>query len=169
MMLSIVVACSENGVIGSDNSLPWHLPEDLRHFKALTMGKPLVMGRKTFDSIGRPLPGRTTLVVTRQRDWQREGVITCNSLESALATAQSLLTAEQQEVMVVGGEDIYRQCLPQVARIYLTKVAATVAGDAFFPAIRAQDWRTESEEKGYSTTANLHYSFMILGRRSQQV
>ena len=163
MMLSIIVACSENGVIGIDNRLPWRLPEDLRHFKALTMGKPLIMGRKTFDSIGRPLPGRFTLVVTRQPDWSQEGVITCASIDEALHRARDFLSPGQQEVMVAGGEEIYRQCLPLCRRIYLTRVAMTVAGDAHFPRI-GSEWREVESQAGVSESRGIHYTFVTLER-----
>jgi dihydrofolate reductase len=131
MTLALVVACSRNGVIGKDNALPWHLPEDLKHFKAVTMGKPMIMGRKTFDSIGRPLPGRTTLVVTR-------------------------------EIAVVGGEEIYRQCLPLADVIHLTEVDVVVEGDAFFPALDDTVWVERSRQPGYSEQADLRYCFICL-------
>lgn len=164
MQISIIVACSRNGVIGVDNSLPWRLPEDLRHFKDVTMGKPMIMGRKTFDSIGRALPGRTTLVVTRQRDWQREGVEVCSTLDAALARAEQYLTAEQREVMIVGGEQVYRQCLPLASRIYLTRIDADVDGDAFFPEFDQSQWRQLVREDGCSSTAGLKFSFVTLAR-----
>jgi len=164
MILSIIVACSRNWVIGANNSLPWRLPEDLRHFKDVTMGKPMIMGRKTFDSIGKALPGRITVVVTRQQGWQREGVLVCATIEEALISARACLTPEQQEIMVVGGEQIYRQCLPLVERIYLTRVDADVAGDAFFPAIDFDEWLSLVEQKGYSQAAGLGYSFLTLER-----
>jgi len=162
MILSIIVACGENGVIGVNNSLPWHLPEDLRHFKSLTMGKPLIMGRKTFDSIGRPLPGRVTIVVTRQEDWRREGVIVAGSLEEAIRRAEGCLSESQQEVMIAGGEDIYRQSLPLCQRIYLTKVEIAVDGDAFFPRLLCDDWFQVACDVGTSAAGDLHYSFITL-------
>jgi len=166
MKLALIVAMSRDRVIGRDNSLPWHLPEDLRHFKAVTMGKAMIMGRKTYDSIGRPLPGRTTLVVTRQPDWSAPGVTPCAGIDEALAAARALLpTLKQEEVMVVGGADIYRQCLPLAAKIYLTRVDVAVAGDVFFPELDAREWRVVAEEAGYSEQANLHYSFVTLVRK----
>lgn len=167
MMLSIIVACGENGVIGVNNRLPWRLPEDLQHFKRLTMGKPMIMGRKTFDSIGRPLPGRTTLVVTRDPGWHREGVVTCGSIDEAVVRAGDFLTEGQQEIMVVGGEEIYRQCLPKARRIYLTRVSVAVDGDAFFPHMDSSQWREVGVEKGYSASAGLRYIFVTLEKVMQ--
>nr|AIA18861.1 Dihydrofolate reductase [uncultured bacterium] len=136
MILSIVVAAAENGVIGRDNSLPWRLPDDLKRFKELTMGKPMIMGRKTFESIGRPLPGRTNIVVTRQGDLRFEGCIMVDSLDGALAAAGAA-----SEVMLVGGAQLYRDAMPRVDRIYLTRVHAAVAGDVFLPSLDAHEWR----------------------------
>lgn len=164
MTLALIVACSRNGVIGKDNGLPWHLPEDLKHFKAVTMGKPMIMGRKTYDSIGRPLPGRTTLVVTRQPDWAEDGVVVCHSVAEAIARAEALLPAEGGEIMVVGGEQIYRQCLPLADVVYLTEVAVEVEGDAFFPSLEEQIWRTRQVERGFSEKAGLQFAFLRLER-----
>ena len=169
MILSIIVAASRNNVIGRDNGLPWRLPEDLRHFKQLTMGKPLIMGRRTFDSIGRPLPGRTMLVVTRQPGWHRDGVIVCASPAEAIARAETLLQPGQEEVMVAGGEEIYRQCLPRVDRIYLTRVDVDVDGDARFPDIDGDQWRTVEDSGNYSEGAGLYYRFMTLEKKATSV
>ncbi len=166
MTLALIVACSRNGVIGKDNALPWHLPEDLKHFKAVTMGKPMIMGRKTFDSIGRPLPGRTTLVVTRQHDWQFDGVVVCHSVAEAIARAEALLSADNREIAVVGGEDIYRQCLPLADVIHLTEVDIVVEGDAFFPALDDAVWIERDRESGYSEKADLRYCFIRLEKSS---
>ncbi len=148
MTVSIIVACSRNNVIGRDNALPWHLSEDLRHFRQTTMGKPMIMGRKTFDAIGRPLPGRTTLVVTRQRDWRREGVVVCASLAQALAEARRHLAADSDEIIIAGGEEIYRQSLDLADQVYLTRVEMEVEGDAFFPELDGADWEKGEEEAG---------------------
>jgi dihydrofolate reductase len=165
MDISIIVACANNGVIGRENALPWYLPEDLKHFKGLTMGKPMIMGRKTFESIGRPLPGRTSLVVTRQHNWRSGGVIRCASVEEALQTAKTLLTGNQQEVMVIGGADIYRQVLPLATRIYQTVVDADVAGDAHFPALDLSQWQCEESVSGVSEKTGLAYRFVTLVRK----
>lgn len=165
MTVAIIVACSRNGVIGKDNTLPWYLPEDLKHFKAVTMGKPMIMGRKTFDSIGRPLPGRTTIVVTRQPNWTTEGVEVCSSLEDAFVRARECLTPENNEIMVVGGEEVYRQSLAQVDRVYFTEVDTEVEGDAYFPRLPEEEWAIFCREEHYSETAGLNYAFVVKGRK----
>jgi len=134
--VSLVVAMDEGGVIGREGRLPWRQPADLMHFKVLTMGKPMLMGRKTFDSIGRPLPGRTNIVLTRDVSWAREGAITVHSLDDALTHA-----GQAPELMVIGGADVYRLTLPRAHRIYLTRIHARVAGDAHFPAVDWSTWR----------------------------
>ena len=140
-MLSIIVAVADNAVMGSNNQLPWRLPDDLRHFKALSLGKPVVMGRKTFDSIGRPLPGRSNIVISRQPGLQIPGCRVVTSIEEALAAAQPA-----PETVIVGGAEIYRQVLPQVARIHLTRVHANVAGDVVFPELQQHQWREVATE-----------------------
>ena len=138
MRISIIVAVSKNGVIGRDNQLIWRLPNDLKQFKQLTMGHPMIMGRKTFDSIGKPLPGRTSIVVSRNPAWQSDGCATVNSLEAALEMARQTNT---DEVFVIGGAEIYRLALPFTHKIYLTQVHAEVAGDAFFEIPNPEDWQ----------------------------
>lgn len=133
--VSLIVAMAQNGVIGRDNSLPWRLPEDLKRFKAYTLGKPILMGRKTFESIGRPLPGRTSFVLTRDRAWSAPGVTVVHSVEEALAQA-----AGAAELVAIGGAEIYRLVLPFARRIYLTHVHADVAGDTYFPEFDATQW-----------------------------
>jgi len=139
MTLTLVVAMGANGVIGVDGGLPWRLPEDLAHFKQLTMGHPMVMGRTTFESIGRPLPGRTTIVLTRDSQWTAEGVEVASSLESALERARQL----DDEVFVVGGAQVYAQALEAglVDLLCVTRVAASPEGDTWFPAIDWEGWR----------------------------
>jgi dihydrofolate reductase len=134
-LISVIVAMAQNGVIGRDNSLPWRLPEDLKRFRACTLGKPILMGRKTFDSIGGPLPGRTNLVLTRDRGWSARGVIVVHSVEEALAQARS-----SAELVAVGGAQIYRLVLPFARRIYLTHVHADVPGDITFPEFDSTQW-----------------------------
>ena len=138
MRISIIVAVSKNGVIGRDNQLIWRLPNDLKQFKQLTMGHPMIMGRKTFESIGKPLPGRTSIVVSRNPAWQADGCATVNSLEAALGTARQ---TDTEEVFVIGGAEIYRLALPFTHKIYLTQVHAEVAGDAFFEIPNPEDWQ----------------------------
>ena len=136
MQLSLIVAAARNGVIGRNNALPWHLPEDLKYFKRVTMGKPILMGRKTFESIGRALPGRSNLVITRNGEWQAEGVQVVRSLEAALSLAEDIALIDGvDELMVIGGAQIYAEALPRSERIYLTEVDADVEGDAYLPAI----------------------------------
>jgi dihydrofolate reductase len=134
--IAIVVAMADNRVIGRDNRLPWHLPADLRHFKQVTVGKPVLMGRKTHESIGRPLPERTNIVVTRDRSYEAPGCIVVHSIESALKAA-----GDHEEVMVIGGTDFYWQLLPKADRIYLTLVHAEFEGDALFPELDECEWR----------------------------
>jgi dihydrofolate reductase len=140
---------SENRVIGRDNALPWHLPADFKRFKALTTGHTLIMGRKTFDSIGKALPGRRTIVLTRVRDWQKAGVDVVHDLETAIQSA-----ASDREVFVAGGADVYRQALPRADRIYLTVVHAEVRGDAQFPEIDPHEWNLAEEEHHPSDERN---------------
>lgn len=141
MTISVVAAVARNGVIGRDGDMPWHLPDDLRHFKALTLGGTLVMGRKTYDSIGRPLPGRTTVVVTRQPDWSVPGVTTAHSLEDALAAAPD------GDTFVVGGGEIYAMALPLADRLVITEVDQSPEGDAHFPAVDWSHWRETARER----------------------
>lgn len=167
MTLSIIVAAARNGVIGRNNTLPWHLPEDLRYFKRITMGKPVVMGRRTFESIGRPLPGRTNIVVTRQPDYAFEGLRVVSSLEQALALAEDIARADgADELMVIGGAEIYRAALPVAGRIYLTEVHADVEGDAFLPSIDWSVWREVSRQRFEADDQNPYpYSFVVYERK----
>jgi dihydrofolate reductase len=151
---------ADNGVIGRDNALPWRLPEDLRRFKALTMGKPILMGRRTFDSIGRPLPGRLNLVLTRAGDWSAAGVAVVHSVEEALARA-----GEVAELMVIGGAEVYRLALPHAQRIYLTRVRGRVEGDTCFPAPDPAQWREVASEDHAADERHSHaMTFVTLER-----
>ncbi|HEY7996790.1 MAG TPA: dihydrofolate reductase, partial [Steroidobacteraceae bacterium] len=134
-LVSLIVAMARNGVIGRDNALPWRLAEDLRRFKAATLGKPILMGRKTFESIGHPLPGRTNLVLTRNRSWTAPGAVVVHSVEAALA-----LAGDAAELVVIGGAEIFRLVMPFARRIYLTHVHAEVPGDTYFPAFDPTQW-----------------------------
>lgn len=166
MKLAIIVAAARNGVIGNNNQLPWHLPQDLKYFKAITLGKPVIMGRKTYESIGRPLPGRTNIVVTRSGDWQADGVVVVNSLEQALVEARKALansTASVSEAMIIGGAEIYRSALPLVERVYLTRVEIEPEGDAFFPALPDTDWQLTSAVAG-DEQASLAHQFLVYDR-----
>jgi len=165
MNIALIAARARNGVIGRENTLPWHLPEDLLHFKTVTMGKPMIMGRKTFESIGKPLPGRTTIVLTTSADWCHNGVVVCHSLPEAIAAAEACLQGEQAEIMVVGGEQIYRQCLPLASTLYLTEVDVKIDGDAYFPEIDEASWLKCEEASGISAKNGISYSFLKLKRR----
>ncbi len=163
MSLSLIVAVADNGVIGQRNGLPWRLPEDLKRFRTLTMGKPVIMGRKTFDSIGKPLPGRINIVITRQAGLSLPGCLVVDSLPAAIAAAGAV-----DEAMIIGGAEVYRQALPTAQRVYLTRVHAQVEGDACFPELNAQQWR-ELEREDYPADERhaYAYSFVILERQNQ--
>ena len=152
--LTLVVARADNGVIGRDGQLPWHLPEDLKRFRRLTLGKPVVMGRRTYDSIGKPLPGRRNIVLTRQLGWRADGVETAVTLDDALA-----LAADTPEVAIIGGATVYAEALPRADRIELTEVHAAPAGDTFFPPLDPARWREIARE------ADAQMSFVTLVRR----
>ncbi|MBU6951836.1 dihydrofolate reductase [Hahella sp. HN01] len=161
-VLSIVVARAENGAIGVENTLPWRLSNDLQYFKRVTMGKPIIMGRKTFDSIGRPLPGRTNIVVTRNKDWRHDGVSVAHSLEEAVSLAGR---EPVEEVMLIGGAELYRQGLAAAQRVYLTEVKTSVQGDAFFPELDPADWRETSRESHPSDEKNQYpHDFVVFER-----
>jgi len=160
MRVSLIAALAENRVIGRDNQLPWRISADLKHFKALTMGKPIVMGRKTWESIGRPLPGRKNIVVTRDTAYQAEGCQVVHSIEHALDAA-----GEADEVMIIGGAGLYRQTLGRADRLYLTQVKAEVEGDTWFPEIDPQQWHEVACESHPADENNEHdYDFVILER-----
>jgi dihydrofolate reductase len=166
LTVSLVVAVAENGVIGRDNALPWHLPDDLRHFKRLTLGKPVIMGRKTFLSIGRPLPGRHMIVMTRDPAWQAEGTTVVHSLAEALALAARDGGGAAVEAMVIGGADIFALALPLADRLYLTRVRGRPPGDTYFPAPDPADWVEVARAPGAPGPAGEHtHDYMILERR----
>lgn len=143
--LCIIAALAQNRVIGRDNQLPWHLPADLKHFKARTLGKPIIMGRKTWDSLGRPLPGRLNLVVSRQPGLQLEGAEVFTSLDAAIQRADAWAReANAEELMLIGGAQLYEQALPFAARLYLTRVELSPEGDAWFPDVSEADWHLSS-------------------------
>lgn len=166
MRLAIIVAQAENRVIGINNKLPWHLPEDLRYFKQVTMSKPIIMGRKTYESIGRPLPGRTNIVISRQEGYAPERVKVVSSLEEAIELAESICIIDgAEEAMVIGGAQIYEQALLRADRLYLTQVHASVEGDAWFPAFAMEEWREVGREDFTAMEPNPYdYSFIVLDR-----
>lgn len=160
MKLSIIVAVAENGVIGHNNQLIWHLPEDLKMFKRLTSGHPIIMGRKTFESIGKPLPNRTSIIITKNPEFQVEGCITVHSLEDAIEAANEI---EENEAFIIGGAEIYRLSLPFADKIYLTEVHHAFEGDTFFPAIDKDIWEEVNRIDHATDEKHLYkYSFVEL-------
>ena len=157
--VSIIVAMAKNRVIGASNALPWHLSADLKRFKALTMGHHIIMGRKTFESIGRTLPGRTSVVVTRNPDFHLDDAIVVNDIDAALAKC-----AGDTEAFVIGGERIFQSALPLADRIYLTEINKHFEGDVHFPAIDMHHWRSIERQVSRDETQNLDYVFDILER-----
>ena len=161
MRVSMVAAVARNGVIGSGNQLPWRLPDDLRRFKALTLGKPVIMGRRTFDSIGKPLPERTNVVLSRHNELRIAGCTLVDSLAGALS-----LFAAAPEVMVIGGAQIYEQCLAHADVLHLTRVDADVDGDARFPQLAPHEWQERIVERHAADARHAHaFSFCELTRR----
>jgi dihydrofolate reductase len=160
--LNLIYIRASNGVIGHKGTLPWHLPEDLKHFRAVTMSHPVIMGRKTWDSLPakfRPLPGRRNIVVTRQRDWTAPGAEVAHDMHAALA-----LVADVQEVFVIGGAEAYAQALPHAHRIYLTEIEQAFEGDTFMPPLDAS-WHETSRERHFSEANKFHYSFITLDKQ----
>lgn len=158
-MISLIVAHDHNHVIGYENGMPWHLPGDLQYFKEKTMGKPMIMGRKTFESIGRPLPGRRNIVVTRDANYRADGIETATSIEEALA-----LAGDVPEIMIIGGEQIFRLSMELTDRIYITKINHSFNGDTFFPAYEEEFVLVASQEpetapEGYT------FQYQIFERR----
>jgi len=159
-MISLVVAMARNRVIGQGGRMPWHLPADLRNFRKLTMGKPIVMGRKTFESIGKALPGRRNIVVTRQRNYQARDCHVVNSLERALTENRAC-----REVMIIGGAEIYSLALPRADRIYLTLIDCELEGDATFPELDQTQWQQKERIDHPADHENAYaFSFMVLDR-----
>lgn len=165
MRLSIIAAMARNHVIGKNGKMPWRLPAELQYFKRMTMGKPIVMGRKTFEAIGRVLPGRQNIVLTRERDYQHPGVDVVYSIDEAIGAA-----ADAQELMIIGGAQLYRQTLGRADRLYLTLIDAEIEGDTHFPEFNQDDWeavektaRPADEKNEYSLT------FLVLHRKTRSL
>jgi dihydrofolate reductase len=157
-VIKILVACDENRVIGKDNQLIWHLPADLKRFKSLTTGHVILMGRKTYESIGKPLPNRTTIVITRQVDFQAEGTITAHSVEEAILKAKSLT---REDIFIVGGAEIYSLSLALADQLLVTQLHDIFEGDAFFPEISADTWEIVDRERGVTDEKNpFQYSYI---------
>ncbi|HIJ38747.1 MAG TPA: dihydrofolate reductase [Rhodospirillaceae bacterium] len=159
MTLSMIVAVAANGVIGRDNALPWHLPEDLRYFKRITLGKPVLMGRKTFLSIGKPLPGRTNIVLSGDPAWKAEGVLVARTFDQALAQARD--HAGGGEIMVIGGARLFEAAQPDAGRIYLTQVHRAYEGDVTFHLSDPAHWQEISRD---DREGDPGYSFLVLER-----
>jgi dihydrofolate reductase len=158
--LTIIVAVDAQNGIGINNQLPWHLPEDLAHFKRTTSGHPIIMGRKTFDSIGRPLPNRRNIVVTRNAEWRREGVEAVTSLEAAAALVGDA------EAFIIGGAQIFIEALPQVSKLIVTEIAKTFDCDTFFPKIDAQKWQETARERYHSDPNDCDFSIVTYQRKN---
>jgi dihydrofolate reductase len=161
MEISLIAALDNNNLIGAGGEIPWHLPADLRYFKATTMGKPLLMGRKTYESIGKPLPGRHNIVLTRRPNYQAPRCTVVHSIPAALAAA-----GDADELMVIGGGAVYEALLPHADRLYLTYVDALFDGDTYFPPISPEVWQVVSEEAHPADAKNPYpYRFVVLERR----
>jgi dihydrofolate reductase len=162
MRLSLIAAVGKNGVIGAGGKLPWKLPADLVHFKQVTMGHPIIMGRKTFESIGRALPGRVNIVVTRQRDYAAPGCVIAASLDEAFERAK-----EADEVFIIGGAELFRAALPRAEKLYLTRIDRDFEGDTFFPKLDPALWREVSRREGAVDEQNPYpHTFIELERRT---
>lgn len=156
--VSLIVAIAQDRVIGVNNTLPWHLPEDLKRFRALTMGHHIIMGRKTYDSLGRLLPGRTTVIVTRNQDYQVEGALVAHSLADAIA-----LCKDDSEAFVIGGAELYKDALKLADKLYVTEINLEVAGDAFFPTFDETVWQ-ESARENHTSEQGLAFSYLLYER-----
>jgi dihydrofolate reductase len=157
--LSMIVAVAHDGVIGVNNTLPWHLPEDLKRFRALTMGHHIIMGRKTYDSLGRLLPGRTTVIVTRNENYKVEGALVAHSLEAAIALCEN-----DEEVFLIGGAELYQAGLKLAHKLYITEIELDVAGDAFFPKLVSTEWQ-ETEREAHTSEKGLKFSYVTYLRK----
>ena len=157
--ISLIVALAKNNVIGLNNTLPWHLPEDLKHFRALTTGHHIIMGRKTYESLGRLLPDRTTVIVTRNNDYQVDGALIAHSLEAAIALCQN-----DEEVFVIGGAELYQVGIKLANKLYITELELDVPGDAYFPAYDVAEWQ-ESSREAHTSAQGLLFSYITYIRK----
>ena len=163
MLISLIVAHSSNRVIGIDGQLPWHIPDDLKYFKAITMGKPIIMGRKTFDSIGKPLPGRLNIIITKNTDLTIEECVVVNNLDAAITEAKNYFKTQdtdQEEIFIIGGAQIFKQSMKFVNKIYITEVHADYAGDVFFDELSDNDWIEVSRDLHDSENDKIPFSFV---------
>ena len=160
--ISLVVAAATNNAIGKDGKLPWHLPNDMKHFKNITWGMPVVMGRKTFESLGKPLAGRKNIVITRHPQWKAEGVVVVKNIDNALFVAKE---TDAKEIMVIGGGEIYKTLFDKAKRIYLTRVEAEPEADTFFPVLNPKEWLLLSQKNHEADEKNAYnYSFQVWER-----
>ncbi|MBE65295.1 MAG: dihydrofolate reductase [Gammaproteobacteria bacterium] len=167
MTLAVICAMSKNRVIGKDNGLPWHLPGDLKHFKQTTLGSPIIMGRKTWESIGRPLPNRINIIVSRSGEIRTDGVKTLSSLADALELAEkSLMNVDSNEIFVIGGAELYKEAFPLAGRLYLTRVDSVIKGDTYLEGFEEADWVEVSRKHFDAANSEGHnYSICVLDRR----
>lgn len=162
MLISLIVAAATNNAIGKDGQLPWHLPNDMKHFKNVTWGMPVVMGRKTYESLGKALPGRKNIVISRQPGWKAEGAVVVKTMDDAMFVARE---TDAKEVMVIGGGEIYRQMFDRAQRIYMTRVEAEPEADTFFPVIDPAQWYLVSQKNHEADEKNAYnYSFQVWER-----
>jgi len=165
--VALIWAMSRNRVIGRNNSLPWHLPADMVHFKTLTMDHPVIMGRKTYESLGRPLPGRTNIVISRDPAFRCVGCLTVGTLEDSLRVARQHMPAGKSQIFVIGGQNIYTQMLPRADRLYITLIDAEIDGDAMFPELDLSDWSEISREEHPADGRNSYpFTFLTLERKT---
>ncbi len=157
--ISLIVALAKNNVIGLNNTLPWHLPEDLKHFRSLTTGHHIIMGRKTYESLGRLLPDRTTVIVTRNNDYQVDGALIAHSLDAAIALCQN-----DEEVFVIGGAELYQVGIKLANKLYITELELDVPGDAYFPAYDVAEWQ-ESSREAHTSAQGLLFSYITYIRK----
>lgn len=161
MTISIIAALAKNRIIGKNNKLPWNLPADLKHFKKLTLGKPIIMGQKTFESIGRPLPGRANIILSLDENFKPQGCIVANSIEEVLKILE-----HEKEIMIAGGASIYKQFLPLANKMYLTLIDANFEGDTYFPEFNWEDWEVIERIENQSDKENPYkYTFLTLQRK----
>ncbi len=166
MIISAIVAKTQNNVIGKDNDIPWYLPNDLKYFKRMTLGHHIILGRKNYEAIGRPLPRRTNIVVTRSKDYVAEGCLVVHSIDEALALARS---AGEEEVFICGGGEIYRQTMDLWNKLYLTEVEGVVEGDVFFPEIEEEEWREISIKLNKADERHaFDFNFRVLERNVKE-
>lgn len=157
-MISLIVVHDKNRVIGYENKMPWHLPGELKYFKDTTMGKPMIMGRKTFESIGRPLPGRKNIIITRNNDYRYEGIEVVSSLKEAIAVA-----GDVPEIMIIGGEEIFKLALPIADRLYITHIDYEFKGDTYFP-LYGEEWKLVSSSESVDSNQGFTYQYCIYER-----